>query len=281
MPGEHATQDFKNQAGIFRVELDGLVQCCGQRHLLYLERRLLRFEADLIAFRAVTLIRHHRLNRQMQGLSATLNDQICRLATLILQIPGKSYDRMQLQAIDAEDLVARLQPGLLGGHTAFDKFNRYRRRLHFRDEAECFQVEIIRVARIADIQRQGNALAIAFDGHRHGLAQVQGGTDGNLFPGRILHGFEMGNAVIGAETGLHGGRVRRHIIDVTGLRTKGLNLVVHHVKTGHEEQREQEVRDRSGQRNQDPLPARLGIQVSGIRGPLPTGLSISARHVID
>ena len=47
---------------------------------------------------------------------------------------------------------------------------------------------------------------------------------------------------------------------------------MHHVKTGHEQEREQEVRYRTRQTNEDALPAGMGVEFSRITGGLFTRL---------
>jgi hypothetical protein len=55
-------------------------------------------------------------------------------------------------------------------------------------------------------------------------------------------------------------------VNVSGLGAEGLDLVVHHVEAGHEQQGQQEVRYRARQADENTLPARMGVKLRRVTG---------------
>ena len=66
-------------------------------------------------------------------------------------------------------------------------------------------------------------------------------TDGHLLPSRVGDAVETGDQVPRLEPSGGGGGVIGDKVDIGRLRAEGFHLVVHHVKAGHQQQRQQKV----------------------------------------
>ena len=100
------------------------------------------------------------------------------------------------------------------------------------------------------------------------MSYVERSADRDLLPGRVGDIIEAGNDVARLKPGGGGGGVIGNKVDIGRLGAKGFHLVMHHVKAGHEQEREQEVRYRTRQTNENALPAGMGVEFSRVTGGL-------------
>ncbi len=99
----------------------------------------------------------------------------------------------------------------------------------------------------------------------------------NLLPGGIRHVVKEDDAVASLNSGASSGSVVGNKVSNGGLRGVEQDLVVHHVKAGHEREGEDEVCRRTCKADEDALPARVRSKFAGIAGVL--FVWILARHL--
>ncbi len=202
----------------------------------------------------------------LEGLAVAQRGQLDRPAIVLLQKGQHGIDGVERQPIDGENLIAGLQAGFRCRHSGFDLADADGILLHPGHKTDGVKIEIVRPVRIGNRQLGADRLPIALDVNRNRLPHVHRGADRHLLPGRIVDIIEAGNQVARLESGGGGGRVIGNEVDVGRLRAKSFHLVVHHVKAGHEQQREQEVRHRTRQADENTLPARMGVELGRVAG---------------
>ena len=204
----------------------------------------------------------------LEGLAVAQRGQLDRPAVVLLQKGEHGIDGVERQPIDGKNLVAGLQARLRCRHSGLDLAHADGLLLHPGHETDGVKVEVVRAVRIGNHQLGADDLPITLDVNRNGLPHVHRRADRHLLPGRVGDIIEAGNHVARLESGGGCRGVIGNEVDVSRLRAEGFHFVVHHVKAGHEQQREQEVRYRTSQANENPLPARMGIELRRIPGGL-------------
>ena len=175
---------------------------------------------------------------------------------------------MERQPIDGENLVAGLQTGFRCRHSGLDLAHADGLFLHPGHETDGVKVKVVRAVRIGNHQLGADRLTVTLHVDWNGLSHVHRSADRHLLPGRVVDIVEAGDHIARLESSGGSSRVVGNEVDVSRLRAKGFYLVVHHVKAGHEQQRQQEVRHWTCQADENTLPARMGVEFSRIPGGL-------------
>ena len=92
------------------------------------------------------------------------------------------------------------------------------------------------------------------------------GAVGDVFPGGILDGVVVDDAVAGVDAGFGGWGFGLDVVGDGGAVEELLHLVVEHGDAGHEAEGEDEVGDGAGEGDEDALPAGMGVEFAGIGG---------------
>src|ERR1700722_14594698 len=100
--------------------MNRLVYSRRQRELLYFERWQVRSKPDPVKFVSVRLIRHDGLQLNLESLAVAQRSQLDGTAVALLQKGQHGVDGVERQAIDGENLVARLEAGFRRRHSGFD-----------------------------------------------------------------------------------------------------------------------------------------------------------------
>ena len=197
-------------------------------------------------------------------LAFALDDEGRGLAGLILEVGQQRGDGVELDAIDGEDLVVGLEASLSGGHGGLERADLHRRVLHFGDEADLFEVEVVGATLGFDEEFGIGALAVVDEGERDGLVEVQHAAVEDIFPGGVLDGVEANDEITRLNAGFGGWGFGLDVVGDGGAVEELLDLVVHHEDGGHEAEGEDEVGDGAGEGDKDALPAGMVVEVAGV-----------------
>src|SRR6185437_1287866 len=177
-------------------------------------------------------------------LCAAQDIEVYRLALLVREVSQQSGDGAYLMAIEAGDLVIRLQACAIR-RTAWLRLENLDRRVLL------FGIEPSGDSRIGVHALGGNlgryseygvcALAIVEVGEGNRLVGIDGGLLANVVPRGVVDGVEPHDGVAGLDAGLRRGGGGRDVIGDGGAGLKGADLKVGHVSAGHEAQGEQDV----------------------------------------
>src|SRR6266851_792785 len=190
-----------------------------------------------------------------------------RLTGLILQVTEQGRYGVELNAVDAEDLVVRLEAGSCSGHAGLERVDLDGGVLHLWDEADLVEGEVVRAAALGFDEEFGvGALAVVDEGEWDGLVEIQDGAVGDVFPGGIFDGVVVDDAVAGVDAGFGGGSLGLEVVGDGGAVEELLHLVVERGDGGHEAEGEDEVGDGAGEGDEDALPAGMGVEVAGVGG---------------
>ena len=101
-----------------------------------------------------------------------------------------------------------------------------------------------------------------------GLVGVQGLARNHLFPGRILDAVNADDAVANLDSGLGCGRILHHPSNDRRLVQHRGIFVMHHVNAGKQAHGEQNVHGRTGDGDQEAVPARMRHEFARIAAAL-------------
>src|SRR5205814_3970848 len=99
-----------------------------------------------------------------------------RLARLILQVTEEGSDGVKVEAVDAEDLVVRVEAGACGGHAGLKRVDLNGGVLHLRDQADLVEREIVGAGFGFDEEAGVGALGVGGAGGGDGLIESEDGA---------------------------------------------------------------------------------------------------------
>ena len=213
-------------------------------------------EAETIALLAA----FHRLDRchgEMHLLPVANSRDVHRLAAIVLQVVDDVEERAHGRAIDGNDLVPQLQPGLDGGHIGLKLGHGDRLVGHPADGAVLFRAIGLWLNLLLE------NLVAALDGDVDRLLGADHHLQHDVFPGRVLLAIDAHDAVALLDTGLGRWRIVQYPSDHCRLVEKHRMLVVHHEHAGEERDGQDDVHGRTGDGDHEALPARMRHEFVG------------------
>ncbi len=160
--------------------------------------------------------------------------------------------RVNRLAVDGNQEIALLEPGLLGGHAGFDGAQLDLAALIPAGEAHAGAFAQDRRDRGVEV------LSVALDGQVHGAVGAGDFLHAHIFPGGILLAVEADDAVVVLNAGFGRGRICHHMADHSLHVLVGHLLEFDHVEAGKQSHGQKHVHQRPGEGDNQTLPSRLG-----------------------
>ncbi len=122
-------------------------------------------------------------------------------------------------------------------------------------------------------------LISALNAHGKRLIRTEPHPGLQLFPGGVLDVIDLHDPVARLQAGSGRRGVMLHTFDHRRLVAKNRILVMHHVHGGKQEDGQQNIHRRAGNRNQEAVPPRVGHELGRIAGALVHGILAAHLHV--
>ena len=261
--GEEAFKDAEDEQGSFAGVLDGLLHGLADGEAFDVSRWRLVGEAQAILVGGARGF--HLLGRGGEGerLAVAEDAEGVGRALVVLKKSQQGKDRVGLEAVDADDLVAGLHSGAVGGRARGHGEDVDGAWIHARDEANGHEVigAEFSVGGDGDGEGAGAGFAVVLEGDGERPVEIEGGLLEYLFPSGVRDVVEAGDGVAGGEAVGGGWGALGDVVDDGRAVEVLVDFVVIVGDEKEQQEREDEVEDGSGDGDEDALPAGFGGEV--------------------